>query len=93
METEADHIGIMLLADAGFDPRIAPTFYEKLGEISGNSLEKEEYKSTHPSSKTRSRLLSEANVMDKAVAVYAEANCKKETEGFFIFSSEKVSFS
>ncbi|CAM0879362.1 unnamed protein product [Alopecurus aequalis] len=92
MEIEADHIGIMLLAEAGFDPHIAPTVYEKLGKISGNSSEKEDYLSTHPSSDKRSRILSEAKVMDKALALYREASANKETEGFFIFCSEKFSF-
>jgi predicted Zn-dependent protease len=92
MEIEADHIGMLILADAGFDPHIAPTVYKKLGEISGNSSKKDEYLSTHPSSEKRSRLLSEDKVMDKAMALYKEASAKKETEGFFIFDSEKVSF-
>jgi predicted Zn-dependent protease len=36
-EIEADHIGVMLLAAAGFDPRIAHGVYRKLGEILGDS--------------------------------------------------------
>ncbi|CAM0944307.1 unnamed protein product [Alopecurus aequalis] len=91
MEIEADHIGIMLLAEAGFDPLVAPTVYKKLGKISGNTLEKEEYKSTHPSTEKRSRLLSEPKVMNNALTLYREASANKETEGFFIFSSEKAS--
>ncbi|KAL3618610.1 metalloendopeptidase [Castilleja foliolosa] len=31
MEMEADYIGLLLLAAPGFDPRVAPQVYEKLG--------------------------------------------------------------
>ncbi|KAK3159027.1 hypothetical protein QOZ80_2AG0144760 [Eleusine coracana subsp. coracana] len=33
MEMEADHVGLMLLAAAGYDPRVAPGVYEKLGNL------------------------------------------------------------
>ena len=92
MEIEADHIGILLLAAAGFDPHVAPGVYEKLGKISGNSSEKKEYLSTHPSSEKRSKLLSEAKVMEKAMTLYRKDSASIETKGFFLFSSEKVSF-
>uniref|UniRef100_A0A453Q4P5 Peptidase M48 domain-containing protein n=4 Tax=Aegilops tauschii TaxID=37682 RepID=A0A453Q4P5_AEGTS len=78
MEIEADHIGILLLAAAGFDPRIAPGFYEKLGKISGNTSVLEQYKNTHPSSEKRSRLLAEPKVMEKAMALYREARARTE---------------
>ncbi|KAI4967199.1 hypothetical protein ZWY2020_029528 [Hordeum vulgare] len=77
MEIEADHIGILLLAAAGFDPRIAPAVYEKLGKVSGNSSSLKEYISTHPCSKKRTQLLLDAKVMDKAMALYTEARARK----------------
>ncbi|XP_044415598.1 mitochondrial metalloendopeptidase OMA1 isoform X1 [Triticum aestivum] len=78
MEIEADHIGILLLAAAGFDPRIAPKVHEKLGELGGNSSSLKEYMSTHPCSKKRTRLLLDSKVMDKAMALYTEARARKE---------------
>ncbi|VAI51734.1 unnamed protein product [Triticum turgidum subsp. durum] len=78
MEIEADHIGILLLAAAGFDPRIAPKVHEKLGELGGNSSSFKEYMSTHPCSKKRTRLLLDSKVMDKVMALYTEARARKE---------------
>ena len=66
---EADLIGMMLLAAAGYDPRVAPRVYEKLGEINGDSAWKD-YIGTHPSWKTRSWILSQDKIMDKALELY-----------------------
>lgn len=81
MEIEADHIGIMLLAAAGYDPRIAPKVYEKLGKITGDST-LNNYLSTHPSSEKRAQLLSQARVMDEAMDLYRDAVTGSRTEGF-----------
>ncbi|KAG8072288.1 hypothetical protein GUJ93_ZPchr0006g45484 [Zizania palustris] len=35
MVIETDHIGLLLLGAAGYDPRIAPSVYEKQGKIAG----------------------------------------------------------
>ena len=51
MEMEADYIGMMLMASAGYDPRIAPRVYEKLGKVAGDSTLKD-YLSTHPSGRS-----------------------------------------
>jgi predicted Zn-dependent protease len=85
MEMEADHIGIMLLAAAGFDPQIAPTVYEKLGKITGSDSELKNYISTHPSSKKRAQLLSQYKVMQEAMELYRNARADKDTNGFFSF--------
>jgi metalloendopeptidase OMA1, mitochondrial len=63
MEIEADHVGLLLLVAAGYDPRVAPSVYEKLGKIGGDSA-LNNYLSTHPSSKKRAQLLSQAHVMN-----------------------------
>ncbi|KAL6911451.1 hypothetical protein ACP4OV_000256 [Aristida adscensionis] len=81
MEIEADHIGLLLLASAGYDPRVAPGVYEKLGKIGGDSA-LSNYLSTHPSSKKRAELLSQANVMNEALELYREATAGQGTEGF-----------
>ncbi|GJM86765.1 hypothetical protein PR202_ga02655 [Eleusine coracana subsp. coracana] len=71
MEIEADHIGLLLLAAAGYDPRVAPSVYEKLGKVGGDSA-LNNYLSTHPSSKKRAQLLSQAHVMNEALELYRE---------------------
>ena len=78
---EADYIGLLLMASAGYEPRVAPRVYEKLGEITGDSALKE-YLSTHPSSKKRSQLLSQAKVMDEALSIYRETVAGRGVGGF-----------
>ena len=51
MEVEADYIGLLLIASAGYDPRVAPKVYEKLGKFAGDSTFGN-YFSTHPSGHT-----------------------------------------
>lgn len=81
MEMEADYIGLLLMASAGYNPRIAPSVYEKLGKISGESALRD-YLSTHPSGKKRAQLLAQAKVMDEALAIYREVQAGKGIEGF-----------
>nr|GMD00605.1 Mitochondrial metalloendopeptidase [Ipomoea batatas] len=81
MEMEADYIGLLLMASAGYDPRLAPTVYEKLGRISGESALRD-YLSTHPSGKKRAKLLAQAGVMDEALMIYREVQSGKGIEGF-----------
>lgn len=81
MEMEADYIGLLLAAAAGYDPRVAPAVYEKLGKITGDSALRD-YLSTHPSSKKRAQLLSQAKVMDEALAIYRETVAGRGVAGF-----------
>lgn len=77
MEIEADHIGLLLMASAGYDPRVAPMVFEKLRELSGDSA-LQDYLLTHP----RSKLLSEGSVMQEAIFIYQEARARGETDNF-----------
>ncbi|XP_026380248.1 uncharacterized protein LOC113275038 isoform X1 [Papaver somniferum] len=81
MEMEADYIGLLLLASAGYDPRIAPRVYEKLGEVTGDSSLKD-YLATHPSGKKRAQLLSQAKVMEEALSIYRESRLGRGIVGF-----------
>ena len=65
-EAEADRIGLLIAARAGYDPRAAIGFWEKMGQANPRSLP--EFLSTHPSSATRIRELEEA--MPEALWVY-----------------------
>nr|VFK15455.1 MAG: Putative Zn-dependent protease, contains TPR repeats [Candidatus Kentron sp. LPFa] len=47
-EKEADRIGIGILADAGFDPRAAPDFFERLQTAHRYYSQPPEFLSTHP---------------------------------------------
>ncbi|XP_050223000.1 mitochondrial metalloendopeptidase OMA1 [Mercurialis annua] len=83
MEIEADYVGLLLMASAGYDPRIAPAVYEKLGKVTGESAMRD-YLSTHPSGKKRSQLLARAQVMDEAFTIYRDTISGRGSEGFFL---------
>lgn len=54
-ELEADHIGLMLMAEAGYDPAEAPRFWERFAQVgSGGGME---FLSTHPSDQRRQQKL------------------------------------
>ncbi|RZC57645.1 hypothetical protein C5167_004951 [Papaver somniferum] len=80
-EMEADYIGVLLLASAGYDPRVAPQVYEKLGEVAGDTA-LNDYLATHPSGKKRALVLSRAKVMEEAFSIYRESSSGRGVEGF-----------
>jgi predicted Zn-dependent protease len=82
MEIEADHIGLLLMAAAGYDPRLAPGFYEKLGQLE-KVPEYAQYMSTHPSGKRRGELLRNTATMNEAFQIYQQKMLGHGTEGFF----------
>jgi predicted Zn-dependent protease len=53
-ESEADHIGLLLMAGAGYDPREASKFWGRMEEVAG-SRKASEFTSTHPSHEHRAR--------------------------------------
>ena len=67
-ESEADEIGLMLAANAGYNPEAAIGLWERM-DASGE--EPPEWLSTHPNSDTRIQRLRE--LMPKAMALYREA--------------------
>ncbi|KAL0359005.1 UNVERIFIED_CONTAM: Mitochondrial metalloendopeptidase OMA1 [Sesamum angustifolium] len=81
MEMEADYIGLLLVASAGYDPRVAPQVYEKLGRITGSSA-LQDYLATHPSGKKRAQVLAQAKVMEEALTIYREVQAGRGVEGF-----------
>lgn len=67
-ESESDEIGLYLMAAAGYDPREAPAFWERMAQIStGEPLE---FLSTHPNHATRVKKLNE--LMPKALTYYEQ---------------------
>ena len=63
-ELEADHIGVILMSKAGYDPAEAPRFWSRFS-ASHTTQQPSEFMSTHPSDEHRelalSKLLPEAN--------------------------------
>jgi predicted Zn-dependent protease len=51
-ESEADHMGLIFMAMAGYDPASAPTFWERMATLGGGQ-QPPEFMSTHPSHETR----------------------------------------
>ncbi|XP_015877852.1 mitochondrial metalloendopeptidase OMA1 [Ziziphus jujuba] len=82
MEMEADYIGLLLIASAGYDPRVAPHVYEKLGRVAGDDSSLKDYLSTHPSGKKRAQLLAQAKVMEEALHIYMDERGGRGIEGF-----------
>lgn len=71
-ESEADAIGLMLMAKAGYDPRAALTFWAKFGR-QGQRVP--EYLSTHPA--PASRIAQIKRLMPQALAVYKQSRYAK----------------
>ncbi len=57
-ESESDHIGLIYMARAGYEPEAAITFWQKMSKQAGGQRPPE-YLSTHPSGETRVRQIRE----------------------------------
>lgn len=69
-ETEADELGLIYMARAGYDPAEAIAFWQRMAGSGGN--QPPEFASTHPSNSTRIEHLSE--LLPKAQGEYAKSN-------------------
>lgn len=52
-ESEADHMGLLLMAAAGYDPEETVKFWERMTEATKDSQSPPEFMSTHPNHQTR----------------------------------------
>ena len=75
-EYEADYIGLLLMADAGYDPAAAIAFWKKFSQLSGSSR-LESYFSTHPLGSDRIEALEKH--LPEARARYEAAAVKRGT--------------
>jgi predicted Zn-dependent protease len=66
-ESEADHLGLIFMAIAGYDPREAVTFWERMAK-SKDGKGGLEFLSTHPSDETRIRQIRE--LLPEALSYY-----------------------
>ena len=73
-ETEADLIGLDLMAKAGFDPEESAELWRKMG---GGGASTPEWMSTHPSNNTRIQSLESA--MAEPNKIYASLQAKNQT--------------
>ena len=72
-EMEADQIGIMLMAKAGYDPSEAPVFWERFSSAKSGAAPME-FMSTHPSDAHRAAALRE--LQSEAMKLYDNAEDK-----------------
>lgn len=68
-ESEADYIGVLLAADAGYDPREAVRIWERMAAVSEGAPP--EFLSTHPANETRIADLN--RWMSEAMTIYQRA--------------------
>ena len=69
-ESEADHIGLNLMAKAGYDPVVAPDFWTRFGNLKTGD-QQPEFLSTHPADERRAADL--LKLMDESKTIYAGA--------------------
>ena len=65
-ESESDEIGLIYMAQAGYDPREAPRFWQRMESLGGAGTP--EFLSTHPSAETRQSRLNE--LLPRALQLY-----------------------
>ena len=58
-ESEADHMGLLLMAAAGYDPEETTRFWQRMTEATAGGKTPPEFMSTHPSHTTRIHDLTE----------------------------------
>jgi len=70
-ESEADHIGLVLMAKAGYDPRQAVGFWQKMMAAGGAGRQPPTFLSTHPAD--QQRIADLEREMPEALADYRQA--------------------
>ena len=77
-ESEADHLGILLMAEAGYDPHESMRFWERMTQATNGGKKPPEFLSTHPSDQTRIRNLT--GWIPEAMPLFDASSDKGETE-------------
>ncbi|GER25316.1 peptidase family M48 family protein [Striga asiatica] len=76
---EAHYIGLMLMAAAGYDPRLVPHVHQKLYH---QDYDKYYLDTTHPSAGRIVEMVSQDTVMDRAVKIYEQVQAGHEIPSF-----------
>jgi len=76
-ESEADRLGLVFMAMAGYDPHEAVTFWQRMAEQSKGKSRPPEILSTHPADETRIRNLE--NLIPEAMGYYKAAGAQGQT--------------
>ncbi|MDU1890707.1 MAG: M48 family metallopeptidase [Dysgonomonas sp.] len=82
-ELEADHLGLIFMAMAGYDPKLAPAFWQRMSQQGGKVPE---FMSTHPSDNTRIKEIQKE--LPEALKYYNGAGVKNnapQTSGKWTF--------
>ena len=69
-ESEADHLGLVFMAMAGYDPRSAVDFWKRMAKVKSGKAPPE-FLSTHPSDERRIQNI--RNLIPKALQYYRES--------------------
>jgi predicted Zn-dependent protease len=72
-ESSADYIGLMLMSEAGYDPRASVEFWKRMIQATGGAGPPE-FLSTHPDPSNRIQRLEE--LMPKALEIYEKSKAK-----------------
>lgn len=75
-ETEADRIGLILMAKAGYDPRVSVELWERMEKKDGGKGAPPEFLSTHPSYETRIQQL--RSFIPEALTYYQASGARAE---------------
>ena len=76
-ESEADHMGLLLMAAAGYDPNETIRFWKRMSEATGSGGNPPAFMSTHPSHETRIHDLT--RWIPTAMPLYNDSEAKSET--------------
>ena len=71
-EKEADYIGLLYMARAGYDPHEAIKFWQRMSQAGGTGQKPPEFASTHPSDSTRIQRLNDE--IPKAMEEYNKSS-------------------
>ena len=84
-ESEGDHIGIILMAKAGYDPREAIGFWKRMSH--GKKDKPPEFLSTHPSDERRIKQIE--RLLPEALQIYQSSTSflEESHEGFYPFQN------